>query len=140
MHIGGGPLNLVVLGLEPSAAGHSVGMAQVSLMLTVRIFTTSLGLPSWVPAMPTSSMAFTTSRPWVTWPKSEYCGGRLVPASPATMKNWLPLVLAPELAMARDPSLYDPALGSSSSNLYPGPPVPVCWGSPPWMTKPGTIR
>src|SRR5215212_8187575 len=26
MHIGGGPLNFWVLGLEPSAAGHSVGM------------------------------------------------------------------------------------------------------------------
>src|SRR5688572_10164571 len=105
MHMGGGPLNFWVLGLEPSAAGHSVGMAQVSLMVIELILTTSLGLPSWVPGMPVSSMALTTSRPWVTWPNSEYWGGRLVPASPVTMKNWLPLVLAPELAMASEPTL-----------------------------------
>src|SRR5579885_2960070 len=118
MHIGGGPLNFCFLGLEPSAAGHSVGIgAHASLMVTEVILTTSLGLPSWVPGMPVSSMALTTSRPWVTCPKSEYCGCRLVPASPVTMKNWLPFVFGPELAMANEPILYEPALGSSSANL-----------------------
>src|SRR5918994_7795796 len=30
--------------------------------------------------------------------------------------------------------------GGGSTTLYPGPPVPVPDGSPPWITKPGTIR
>jgi hypothetical protein len=71
------------------------------------------------------------------------------------MKNWLPLVSAPELAMAIMPVLYSAgpagadALGSgealglavslaagsgvgrfSSANRYPGPPLPVADGSP----------
>ena len=58
------------------------------------------------------------------------------------MKNWLPLVSGPALAMATDPSGYCGAAlaGSSSANLYPGPPVPVPVGSPVWSTKPGMTR
>jgi hypothetical protein len=42
------------------------------------------------------------------------------------MKNWLPLVLAPALAIERMPGFEWRSLASNSSaNLYPGPPVPV---------------
>ena len=51
----------------------------------------------------TFCMASTTSRPATTCPNSEYCGGSLVPAGPLTMKNWLPLVSGPALAMASEP-------------------------------------
>ena len=33
------------------------------------------------------------------------------------MKNWLPLVFGPALAMATEPIWYSRGLGSSSSNL-----------------------
>ena len=56
------------------------------------------------------------------------------------MKNWLPFVLGPELAMAKAPVLYSFGPGSSSPNWYPGPPLPLSSGSPPWITKSGTIR
>ena len=44
-----------------------------------------------------------TSRPFTTLPNSEYCGGRRTPSWPLMMKNWLPLVLGPALAMASEP-------------------------------------
>ena len=56
------------------------------------------------------------------------------------MKNWEPLVSGPALAMAMDPISYSPAAGSSSENWYPGPPLPVPCGSPPWIMKPGITR
>ena len=40
----------------------------------------------------------------MTQPKIEYCGGRL--ASSSMMKNWLPVVPGPPLAMARTPRSY----------------------------------
>jgi hypothetical protein len=52
----------------------------------------------------TSAMAWTTSIPSRTRPKIEYCFGSRCPFGPATMKNWLPLVWGPALAMARVPS------------------------------------
>src|SRR3954466_256254 len=113
MHMGGGPSNFCFFGLEPSAAGPSVAMGQDSLMVTAVIMWTTLGAPC---GEPSASIFLATSTPSVTWPNSEYCGGRLVPWSPTMMKNWLPLVLAPELAMASEPTLYCPACGSSSWN------------------------
>ena len=53
--------------------------------------------------------------PFTTLPNSEYCGGSCTPLWPLMMKNWLPLVCGPALAMATEPSSYWPALGSSSS-------------------------
>ena len=53
--------------------------------------------------------------PFTTLPNSEYCGGSCTPLGPLMMKNWLPLVLGPALAMATEPSSYWPGLGSSSS-------------------------
>ena len=44
-------------------------------------------------------------------------GGRATPLSPVMMKNWLPLVSGPELAIAIEPTLYEPAAGSSSANV-----------------------
>ena len=48
----------------------------------------------------------------------------------------------PEFAIANFPGLSklcgDPRV--SSSNLYPGPPMPVPCGSPPWIMKSGITR
>ena len=65
--------------------------------------------------MLTFCIASTTSMPFTTLPNSEYCGGRRTPSLPLMMKNWLPLVFGPALAMATEPSSYWPAFGSSSS-------------------------
>src|SRR2546430_8649254 len=59
------------------------------------------------------------------------------------MKNWLPAVPAgslPPLAIATVPFGYIVPFGGTSSVLYPGPPLPVPVGSPPWMTKFLAIR
>ena len=42
--------------------------------------------------------------------------------------------------MATTPFVYFASSGGTSTVEYPGPPDPVPVGSPPWMTKPGTIR
>ena len=47
----------------------------------------------------------------------EYWGGRPTPLAPLTMKNWLPLVFGPALAIASEPISYWPRWGSSSANL-----------------------
>jgi hypothetical protein len=51
------------------------------------------------------------------------------------MKNWLPPVLAPALAIASVPGVYVSFPVSSSGIAYPGPSDPVPEGSPPWMTS-----
>ena len=60
-----------------------------------------------------------------------------------TMKNWLPAAPAgssPRLAIATTPCVYFvPGFGLSTT-VYPGSPVPLPVGSPPWIRKPGTIR
>ena len=75
-------------------------------------------------------------------PEQRVVGGQRLALGPVTTKNWLPLVLGPELAMATDPIGYcGVALaGSSSANLYPGPPDPVPVGSPVWSMKLGITR
>src|SRR5450759_5570608 len=63
------------------------------------------------------------------------------------MKNWLPPELgSPPRAMERVPVTCGRLL-NSAGRLYPGPPVPtsvalgsLLFGSPPWMTNPGTTR
>ena len=42
--------------------------------------------------------------------------------------------------MATVPTGYCAFAGGVSTTVYPGPPVPVPAGSPPWITNPGTIR
>ena len=92
----------------------------------------SLGGPVGVAAI-----AFTAFIPLTTRPRTAYSGGS--PASSAvTMKNWLPEVpgaSACVLAIATTPRVYCVERGGASTTLYPGPPWPVPWGSPPWMTK-----
>jgi hypothetical protein len=83
-------------------------------MVTDSITTRSFGLPEGVP---TALMVVTTSPPLTTAPKREYSGGRPAPSGPLMTKNWLPLVLGPALAMAREPTWYFPADGSSSAYL-----------------------
>src|SRR5262245_8473452 len=64
------------------------------------------------------------------------------------MKNWLPLVPGPLLAIATTPRAYVAAPWASawgrfsSANTYVGPPAPVPDGSPHWSTKmpPLTMR
>jgi tRNA pseudouridine38-40 synthase len=60
-----------------------------------------------------------------------------------TTKNWLPAVpggSAAVFAIATTPFVYFESAGGGSTVVYPGPPVPSPFGSPPWITKPGTIR
>ena len=45
-----------------------------------------------------------------------------------------------QTGLAQTPSVYAVPGGGTSTVLYPGPPVPVPVGSPPWITKPGTTR
>src|SRR5579864_2208126 len=140
MHMGSGSSKRWRFSLEPSALGQGVGIVGLrydSVIVTVTILCRTFGVP---PDVPSASILLATSIPDVTMPNREYCGGSATPSAPTMMKNWLPLVLGPELAMASEPILYAPALGSSSANVYPGPPVPVPVGSPPWSTNPGMTR
>ena len=64
-------------------------------------------------------------------------------ASSVTTKNWLPDVpgaSSGDFAIATVPFVYFASDGGLSTVEYPGPPAPVCVGSPPWMTNPGTTR
>ncbi len=71
------------------------------------------------------------------------------------MKNWLPVVPGPALAMATVPDSKTrnvlpsttcsvtpgvAAVANSSGTTYPGPPRPVAVGSPAWMMKSGNTR
>ena len=57
------------------------------------------------------------------------------------MKNWLPFVPGPELAIASRPGTSKFRFESNSSlNRYPGSPIPVPTGSPPWIMKSGITR
>merc|ERR1712100_809839 len=70
---------------------------------------------------PTASTFFTTSMPSVTLPKTT-CLPSKCGVWPVQMKNWLPLVLGPALAMERHPlPVCLPALPEklSSANLPP---------------------
>src|SRR6266540_4576629 len=66
-----------------------------------------------------------TSIPVVTRPKTVCLPSSHGHASAVTMKNWLPFVFGPAFAIASAPRTIGNvrALGSSS-NVYPGPPVP----------------
>lgn len=59
--------------------------------------------------------------------------------STRVMKNWLLLLLGPQLAMLNIPVLWWVSLGlNSSANSEPymlSPPLPVPVGSPPWRQK-----
>jgi hypothetical protein len=55
------------------------------------------------------------------------------------MKNWLPFVSGPAFAIASAPRSTLCSL-ISSSNWYPGPPVPVPCGQPPWIMNSGITR
>ena len=78
----------------------------------------------------------------MTLPTIAYSAGRPASAE-VTMKNWLPEVpggSAAVFAIATTPCVYFAFFGGLSTVLYPGPPEPRPVGSPPWITKPGTIR
>lgn len=62
-----------------------------------------------------AAIASTTSMPSVTLPKIVYEWGR--PPSLCMMKNWLPFVLGPALAIATVPRVYEPGPSISSRNL-----------------------
>jgi hypothetical protein len=55
------------------------------------------------------------------------------------MKNCEPFVFGPAFAIARAPRTTLWSFGSSSK-VYPGPPVPVPSGHPPWTMKSGITR
>ena len=53
------------------------------------------------------------------------------------MKNWLPPEWGwPVFAIAMVPLMLECPLPNSSSIVYPGPPIPVPVGSPPWIMNP----
>src|SRR6185436_8296389 len=81
----------------------------------------------------TAPIFLTTSSPSTTSPNTE-CRLSRCGVGPSVMKNWLPLVLGPALAIDRMPALSWRAFGwNSSAKLKPGPPVPCPSGSPPWI-------
>ena len=81
------------------------------------------------------SILFTTSMPLMTFPKT-VCLLSSQEVALWVIKNWLPLVPGPALAIERIPgqSCLSPST-NSSGNWYPGPPLPVPVGSPPWIIK-----
>jgi len=93
---------------------------------------------SWRP-VGVASIASTASMPAVTWPKTVCLPSSHGAASMVTMKNCEPLVLGPALAIASAPRTTLCWL-NSSSKVYPGPPLPVPCGSPPWIMKSGMTR
>lgn len=97
-----------------------------------------LGLPC---PDPTASTFFTTSLPAETLPKTT-CLPSSQEVSAVVMKNWLPLVLGPALAMERQKGSCF-SLKFSSLKLLPqidSPPVPSPRvKSPPWIIKLGII-
>ena len=73
-------------------------------------------------------------------PRSQHAEDRVAEIARAVgstvMKNCEPLVSGPLLAIASTPGPVNcSAALNSSSNLYPGPPVPSPLGSPPWIMK-----
>jgi hypothetical protein len=96
---------------------------------------TGLSRPSvWVDSIAsTASIPSTTSPNTVCLPSSQ--GAALT----VTTKNCEPLVLGPALAIASAPRTTLWSL-NSSSKVYPGPPVPVPSGQPPWIMKSGITR
>ena len=82
----------------------------------------------------TCEIVSTTSIPDVTRPKTVCRPSSHGQASAVTMKNWEPFVFGPAFAIARAPRSTG-CLLISSSNWYPGPPMPVPVGSPPWIMK-----
>ena len=116
-----------------SIANHNL-TALHSLMVTVLE-----GLPD---PLPTASIAFTTSLPDLTLPKTT-CFPSNHDVCAVVMKNWLPFVSLPALAIDKqNGSCF--SLKFSSANLSPQidlPPVPSPRvKSPPWIMKFGMIR
>ena len=69
-------------------------------MVTDSMVTTAMGAPLRSGDPAASIFLITSTLSGVACPNSEYWGWSWAPVSPLTMKNWLPLVLGPELAMA----------------------------------------
>ncbi len=79
----------------------------------------------------------TTSCPLMTFPKIA-CFPSSQGVGAKVMKNWLPPVFGPEFAIESIPFALCFRSGWNSSRIvYPGPPVPVPVGSPPWIMNPG---
>merc|ERR1711998_749332 len=87
---------------------------------------------------PTASIFLTTSYPFVTFPNTQCLPSRNE-VSDVQMKNWLPLVSGPALAIERQPRPPWPRSKFSSSKVRPYidiPPVPFSLvKSPPWHMK-----
>ncbi len=102
------------------------------------ILTVCLGVPC---PDPWASTFFTTSLPSETLPKTT-CRPSSQEVSTVVMKNWLPLVLGPALAIDRQKGSCL-SLKFSSANFSPQidlPPVPSPRvKSPPWIMKLGMI-
>src|SRR4051812_8574239 len=82
----------------------------------------------------------TTSCPLRTCPKT-VCLPSSQSVAMCVMKNWLPFVFGPALAIDSEPFWWRRGLFlTSSANLYPGPPLPVPCGSPPWTMKSAITR
>src|SRR5207249_6019739 len=112
-------------------------LARQATNSTRSITASELGLSAASVSVP--SIESTASMPSVTRPKTVCLPSSQGAASVVTMKNWLPFVFGPALAMANAPRSTLWSL-NSSSNVYPGPPVPVPVGSPPWIMKSGITR
>ncbi len=112
--------------------------AHPSEIVTDSITTSSRGRsPLPVGVLP---MARTTSIPSFTLPNTA-CLPSSQGVAARVMKNWDPPVLGPALAMDRTPSPECLSSGWNSSGIvYPGPPVPVPRGSPPWIMNPSMTR
>src|SRR5438309_1699335 len=86
------------------------------------------------PSVSTLSSRSSTSIPSLTCPNTVCLPSSHGHACAVTRKNCEPLVLGPAFAIASAPRTTLWAL-ISSSKVYPGPPVPVPSGQPPWIMK-----
>ena len=81
----------------------------------------------------------TTSMPSMTLPKAGCRPSRKLLFT-RLMKNWLPPVFGPAFAIEMVPRSFLLPGGNSSFIVYPGPPVPFPFGSPPCIMKPLMTR
>src|SRR6266480_4717633 len=120
---------------------HSLAFAFAQAMRSIRSLLRVTGVRGLsLESRGTFEILLATSCPSTTSPKI-VCRLSSQGVAATVMKNWLPFVFGPALAIERNPAFEWFSEGwNSSANLYPGPPMPLLCGHPPWIMNCGITR